>query len=158
MALRHMLEYAPKWLLPDWVLERKENPDPTPVEADLDLVKPISSLDDLRRMMMQISKEKEEAGDESFEEFFDFGDDADFEDIPAPAQVKADAVQLARDRDFEGEIATQKAEYEKRVKEQARKEMLAAMREEEEQMREKPSRRAAKPAKEKVDLPPPDED
>lgn len=105
-------------------LERMEHPDPTPIEAPVSLMRPISSLEDLRRMMRQISDEAEAAGLESFEEFYDFGDDSDFEDIPAPAQMKHDAIMLARDRDFEAEILDAKDKYKDRLNSEAREQLL----------------------------------
>lgn len=125
MSLRHMLEHATKWFNdPDWVKNRKEEPDPTPVEAYPDYGRPISSLDDLRQMMQQISKEQADAGLESFEEFYDFGTDGDFEDIPAPAQLKHEAVLLARDRDFEAEVLDAKKKYKEQLNAEARQQML----------------------------------
>lgn len=105
-------------------LDRMEHPDPTPIEVTLDLVRPISSLEDLRRMMKQLSVEAEQQGLESFEEFYDFGEDEAFEDIPAPAQMKHEAVLLARDRDFEGEVIAAKEKYKERLNAEARETLL----------------------------------
>lgn len=104
--------------------DRMEHPDPTPVEVTPNLLRPISSLDDMRRMMAQISAEAAASGMESFEEFYDFGEDSGFEDIPAPAEMKAEAVQMARDRDFEGEVIKAKDEYKKRINAEARDALL----------------------------------
>lgn len=121
-----MLEAAKKPL--KWFQERKEHLDATPIEAVPDFVRPISSLDDIRAMMAQVSKEAAEQGLESFEEFYDFGEDSDFEDIPAPAQMKHDAVLLARDRDFEGEVLAAKEKYREKLNTDARAALLKELR------------------------------
>lgn len=105
---------------PKQVEDRKEHPDPTPLEVTPMFARPISSLEDLRNMMTQISNEAASAGLESFEEFYDFGEDTDFEDIPAPAQLKHEAILLARDRDFEGEVLKAKEDYRLKLNEEAR--------------------------------------
>lgn len=122
MSLKAMLEAMkqPK----AWFEERKEDPEQTPIEASVTLARPISNLEDLRKMMKQISDEAESAGLETFEEFYDFGEDADFEDIPAPAQMKHDAVLLARDRDFEAEVIDAKEKYKERLNAEAREQLL----------------------------------
>lgn len=112
--------------------DRKEQPDPRPIEATPLFIRPISSLDDLRRMMKQLSEEAEAQGLESFEEFYDFGEDSAFEDIPAPAQMKHDAIMLARDRDFEAEIIDAKAKYKERLNEDAKASLLAELRKKQE--------------------------
>lgn len=122
MSLKQMLAANDR---PDeWFEDRKEHPDPTPVEVAVNLQRPISSLEDLRRMMKQISAEAESQGLESFEQFYDFGDDSEFEDIPAPAQMKYDAVLLARDRDFEAEVMDAKEKYKDRLNAEARETLL----------------------------------
>lgn len=122
MSLRHMLDQIGKaYFKGD---HRREYPDPTPIEVSPSFTRPVSSLDDLRLAMEAVSRLQEQAGNESFEEFYDFGEDADFEDIPAPAQAKFEAVMLARDRDFEGEVLKAKEEYKLKINEEAREELL----------------------------------
>lgn len=111
-------------------LARLKKKDWTPVEVTPRLSRPVSTLDDLRRMMLQIQKEHRDAETETFEEFYDFGDDADFEDIPAPAQSKAEAIQASRDRNFELELETQRQAYEDRVKKKAKDRLRQEMLEE----------------------------
>lgn len=125
MALRAMLEALKKPA--KWFEDRKEHPDPTPVEVVMDYARPISSIDDIRRMMAAVSKEAEEQGLESFEEFYDFDEESDFEDIPAPAQMKHEAVLMARDRDFEGEVLDAKEKYKDRLRVEARESLLAEL-------------------------------
>lgn len=127
MSLRALMEAAKKPL--KYFMDRKEHPDPTPVEVVADFVRPISSLDDLRKMMRQLSEEATSQGLESFEEFYDFGEDTDFEDIPAPAQMKHDAVLLARDRDFEGEVLEAKEKYKEKLNAEARASLLKELKE-----------------------------
>lgn len=122
MSLKAMLAAVKKPLA--YFKERMEHPDPTPIEASPMLSRPISSLEDLRRMMKQVSDEAASQGLESFEEFYDFGEDSEFEDIPAPAQMKHDAVMLARDRDFEGEVLKAKDEYRDKLNKEARDTLL----------------------------------
>lgn len=115
-----------------WFMEKRPVLDTTPVEVSPDLRGPISSLADLRRMMETISRENAEKGNESFEEFYDFGEDDEFEDIPAPAQMKHDAVMLARDRDFEGEVVKAKEDYKERINKEARATILSELKKKQE--------------------------
>lgn len=110
---------------------RRSYPDPTPIEISPRFTRPISSLEDLRNQMMILSRAAEEAGNESFEEFYDFGDDQDFEDIDAPAQMKHDAVMAARDRDFEAEVLDAKEKYREKLNAEAREAILKELREKE---------------------------
>lgn len=127
MSLRLIMERALKPA--EWFMEKRPVIDTTPVEVVPDFRQPISSMDDLRRMMEQISREAEQAGHESFEEFYDFGEDDEFEDIPAPAQMKHDAVMMARDRDFEKEVLDAKAKYKEQLNAEAREMLLKELRE-----------------------------
>lgn len=123
MSLRQMTERAivadsetyQKWL------ESIPPVDNTPIEVTPINQPKISTIDDLRNMMLQISREQEEAGNETYDEFFDFELDQDFESVPAPAQSKHDAIQAARDYDFEEELARNRDAYEARVKAEALK-------------------------------------
>lgn len=126
MALKELLANIEKPL--KWWMQKRPVLDDTPVEVTPDLRGPISSLADLRRMMETISRENAEQGNESFEEFYDFGEDSEFEDIPAPAQLKHDAIMLARDRDFEKEVIDAKEAYKKRLNDEARDTVLAELR------------------------------
>lgn len=118
MSLRAMLERvagkAKSWYEPPKVR------DTTPIEAAPLNVRPVNSLEDMRAMILQLQKETAESGNETYEEFFDFGeDDPDFEEIPSPAQSKFDAIEAARNHDFEQDIAAAKAKYEAEVKAKA---------------------------------------
>lgn len=126
MALVQLLQRLDKPT--EWFFKKRPKIDNTPVEVVPDIVRPISSLDDIRRMMKQISEEAASQGLEAFEEFYDFGEDSEFEDIPAPAQMKHDAVMLARDRDFEGEVIAAKEDYKKKLNAEARETLLKELR------------------------------
>ncbi|AXH75530.1 MAG: hypothetical protein [Microviridae sp.] len=80
---------------------RREHPDPTPVEVPLRNYRPISSLEDLRRLMKELSAEAAREGKESFDEANDFGEEGEFDDYDAPAQLKHQAVEMAKDHQFE---------------------------------------------------------
>lgn len=123
MALIQLLQRLDKPT--DWFFKKRPKIDTTPIEVVPDVLRPISSLDDIRRMMEQISAEAASQGLEAFEEFYDFGEDSEFEDIPAPAQLKHDAVLLARDRDFEAEVVEAKEKYKERLNAEARATLLA---------------------------------
>lgn len=89
--------------------------DNRPVEVTPRLALPaVSSLDDMRRAMEILSREKAASGGETFEEFWNFGDDlefADMEEMPAPAQLKAHSIMEAFTHNFEDEV---KAETDRR--------------------------------------------
>lgn len=127
MALRHMLEAIGKPR--EWFKSRMESPDPTPLEVSPRIKRPISSLEDMRRVMLQIQKETAEAGNESFEDFYDFGEDGEdeFEAFPAPAQMKHDAIQAARDRDYEAEVVEARRIAGERLRKQALDELKQSL-------------------------------
>lgn len=132
MALRQILEKLEMKLsgvIPSWYVPAKER-DNTPLEAKVQFRHPVSSLADMRRLMEAISKEKEEAGGETYEEFWDFGEDGEdeFVNMPAPAQLRYDAVMAARTRDFEGEIAALKAKRKEELEAELRKELKESIR------------------------------
>lgn len=109
--------------------------DTTPVEVTPRLgYGQVSSLDDMRRAIETISREKEAAGGESFEEFWDFGGDAEFADMesmPAPAQMKAHALMEAFTHDFKADaealVKERKSAERERLKAELRKELGAEL-------------------------------
>ncbi|WNK13034.1 MAG: hypothetical protein [Microvirus sp.] len=119
MALRQLAE-ALKRTPAEWA-KRIKPIDNTPIEVTPSLVRPINCLDDLRKMMYQLQKETADNGNETFEEFWDFGDEADFDDLPAPAQLKAAAIDQARNHDFEADMAAQRERYQSSVAMEARR-------------------------------------
>lgn len=119
MALRQLAE-ALKRTPAEWA-KRIKPIDNTPIETTPQLVRPINCLDDLRKMMLQLQKETADNGNETFEEFWDFGDEEDFDDLPAPAQLKAQAIDQARNHDFEAQFAEQRARYQDSVAMEARR-------------------------------------
>lgn len=126
MSLRQMVEkvfgfgalLSPEFQVTDAEVKALKRRDSRPVEVSPRLaLPPVSSLDDMRKAIEIISREKEAAGGETFEEFWDFGSDdefADMESMPAPAQLKAASIMEAFTKDFEADIAAaQKVEKEK---------------------------------------------
>lgn len=104
--------------------------DNTPVEVSVNMPSPVNSLASMREMMLTLSAEAAREGQESYEEFWDFGEDEEdeFHNLPAPAQLKYDAVMEARSRDFEGEIEKLRMERRKQLKEELRKEVKEEVR------------------------------
>lgn len=111
----------------DW-LKKIPQIDNTPIEAPIGMPS-ISSLADMRKLVLQINAEQAAAGNETFDEFWDFGEDEEdeFYNLPAPAQLRYDAIMEARAHDFDAEVAAAKDVARARLKAELRKELAAEL-------------------------------
>lgn len=111
----------------DW-LKKIPKIDNTPIEAPIGMPS-VSSLADMRALVLQINAEQAAAGNETFDEFWEFGEDEEdeFYNLPAPAQLRYDAIMEARAHDFDADVKKAKDAARARLKAELRKELAAEL-------------------------------
>lgn len=81
----------------------REHPDPTPVAISVDLKRPASLQEDMRRMIREeLSRRAAEAGEESFDEADDFSD-PDPDDLYSPHELTGEQLEAELDGAVIGE-------------------------------------------------------